>query len=205
VADLLSLAMFGACRVAILLACANAQAPSNGQPGCRCLGKIDSKVPRVDCSEHQPPFAKHTDPPYECVEVDAAYGDIDFWRLYPSSYGSSCTPHAEPANSACYNASQSQPVPQKLNPATDWCNDPWCYVDPCACDAPDVSNSQVFVDQMKYSYAACGAVDQWTGANSKDHMGGATCEIMSGVTMLRPLYMGLPALLFGELLGMFML
>jgi len=155
-------------------------APFEGPPSCKCKGKLDSKIPIKDCTY---PFADTG----KCVDADEDYGNIPWFKTYPADYGSGCKAWPEPSQADCFNASEEQvpKVPQKLlAPTKDWCNNKWCYVDPCQCDAPDVTASSTFSSHgvMKYSYSACGAVDSFTASEASDKIGSGDCDVtMSGV------------------------
>merc|ERR1712039_551890 len=147
----------------------------DGNPTCKCIGALSSKLERFDCTYEFAPTGK-------CVKVDPNYGDIPWWKTYPADYGSQCQPWPEPTQSACYNASEDQEpkVPQKLlSPQKGWCDDPWCYVDPCKCDAPDKAASVTFahINEMFYSYTACGSIDAFTAEMAEDNLGSGICEV----------------------------
>lgn len=149
--------------------------PIDGQPTCKCIGELSSNLERFACNHE---FA----PTGECVKVDSNYGDIAWWKDYPANYGSQCQPWPEPAQSVCFNASEAQDpkVPQQLlQPGKAWCNDPWCYIDPCKCDAPDKAASSVFafLNEMYYSYAACGSTDLYTAEYAAENVGSGNCEV----------------------------
>jgi len=57
-----------------------------------------------------------------------------------------------------------------------WCDSPWCYVDPCGCDAADVGQSTYISSEIAYSYATCGAVDTYTEAETSLAVGNYKCE-----------------------------
>jgi hypothetical protein len=100
--------------------------------------------------------------------------------------GSGCQPWPEVSWQECFNNSEAQipKVPQELvTPTADWCTQPWCYVDPCKCDAPDVRASSTFSSYgvMKYSYATCGAVGTYT--SSAEKVGTEDCDVTSGQDM----------------------
>ena len=77
----------------------------------------------------------------------------EFEHLYPYDYGAMCKAHAEPGYSSCSGD----------NPA-DWCDDPWCYVDPCTCNGFALAASDYFEGSgvsLFYSYAVCGSSDDY--------------------------------------------
>merc|ERR1711920_900540 len=127
------------------------------------------------------------------------YGDISWWEDYPADYGSECRAWPEPAQSVCFNASEAQEpkVPQKLLQPTKA-----CYIDPCKCDAPDKAASSVFafLNEMYYSYAACGSTDLYTAEYAADNVGSGACEVAtSGGKTFAPksaFWVSLPLLFF---------
>merc|ERR1711879_856520 len=72
-------------------------------------------------------------------------------------------------------------APQRLlDPKEEWCTKPWCYVDNCKCDTPDVVSSSAFQSHgidLQYSYAACGSVDDWTATNTNKKVGEGACDV----------------------------
>jgi len=166
-----------------------ANAPISGMATCRCIGALSSTIPREAC-DHA--FA----PTGQCVRSDNKYGDIGWWDTYPADYGSQCQYWPEPAQSVCFNNSEAQmpKVPQELlTPMKTWCKDAWCYVDPCKCDAPDAAASSTFESygEMFYSYAACGEIDAYTGAEAADKVGTGGCEVLtSGASAVHVLFTG---------------
>merc|ERR1712125_209789 len=73
------------------------------------------------------------------------------------------------------------PEPLTLAEAQGWCNKPWCYADPCKCDAPDLVDSSAFkshnLGAMKYTYSACGSIDEFTATKTDNTVGGGNCEV----------------------------
>merc|ERR1719163_888114 len=62
------------------------------------------------------------------------------------------------------------------NKQADWCADPWCYIDPCACDLSDPTNSDYFPAELHYSYATCEAANRYTETESATNtVGNAKC------------------------------
>merc|ERR1712178_521408 len=57
-----------------------------------------------------------------------------------------------------------------------WCNEPWCYVDPCNCDASDATKSDYFPGTLFYSTATCGSKNTYTAVESATNtVGNAEC------------------------------
>merc|ERR1712217_668227 len=171
---------FATVILALLLAqlVAAQNAPIDGMPTCKCKGALDAAIPRVACNEN---FGGGE--VTECVNVDTTYADsTNDWTLYPATYGSECNVWPEPRYAVCYNFNVTDGVKsvEKRNPpAETWCDTAWCYVDPCKCDAPDITESGAFKSfgVMKYSYASCGNSDSYTAANTDNVVGGGVCEV----------------------------
>merc|ERR1712083_898540 len=132
----------------------------------------------------------------KCITVDPTYGQPDMWHIYPADYGAQCEVQPDQAYEACYNKSTmdktSDPMvpPEELNPAADWCTEKWCYVDPCKCDAPGVTESTAFQshDQApSYTYSTCEGTDTWTAEQADKKLGASKCADVdaSGVPGLR--------------------
>jgi len=72
--------------------------------------------------------------------------------------------HKEPFSEDCSNADGT---PKAEKDQAQWCKDAFCYVDPCTCNAPDVSIGVAgwFSGTMAaYSYSNCGSSDSWSNA-----------------------------------------
>jgi hypothetical protein len=64
-----------------------------------------------------------------------------------------------------------------------WCNEPWCYIDPCNCDASDGTKSDYFPGALFYSTATCGSKNTYTALESATNtVGNAECAQASGET-----------------------
>jgi len=78
---------------------------------------------------------------------------------YPPTYGVGCQKHYEPGSSDCFNQVADAELPDADR--ASWCDNQWCYVDPCNCNA-DVSQSSYFAGaSYAYSYATCGSADEF--------------------------------------------
>jgi len=100
-----------------------------------------------------------------CINVTS---DSVVFRAYQNDYGDSCKVHEEPGSPDCYNFTDGKPEKKKKEAQKGWCNDPWCYVDCCACDASDTAYSFWFKPvKIPYSYATCGASDKFTTAQGE--------------------------------------
>jgi len=92
--------------------------------------------------------------------------------LLAPDYGASCKVHEEPFQADCTDQSDgSKMAPTDKN---KWCWEPFCYVDPCTCDQPDmyVGAASYFtkVTKMAYSYGNCDGVDHWSEADAAKDM-----------------------------------
>jgi len=96
--------------------------------------------------------------------------------MYPADYGESCKSHKEPGASACFDITLTVPVEKTGSDKASWCDDPWCYVDPCACAASDPTASDYFPAMLSYSYATCGSANAYVAAvGSSMTVGDAAC------------------------------
>merc|ERR1712217_458150 len=154
-------------------------------------------IPKVDCDFT---FATNTHNG-KCVKLDDTYGNQD-WRMYPADYGAQCQMHTEYSYKACTDETKlvkdKTPPERLLDPKEDWCKKEWCYVDACKCDTPDVVSSSAFQShgvELKYSYAACGSVDDWTSTNTNKKVGEGACDVdTSGASALQHLTLFAPFL-----------
>jgi hypothetical protein len=145
-------------------------APPEGFGTCRCLGKNNLGLEKAACT-------------YEWQDTDgncvATVPNKTAFKWYPGSYGESCQKHHEPGASECFDITTDPPSEKKLSAQETWCNDPWCYVDSCACDVKATSSSY-FPDQLDYSYATCGSRNNFLTesdlADASTAVGDATCK-----------------------------
>lgn len=104
-----------------------------------------------------------------CVGIGGRGGSLDLvvdgkGIQYPGDTGSSCA------------AWDSGPHPKCAGNSTDrpkWCENQWCYVDPCSCDLgtpPKIATYTVggmFQGRrLYYSYSTCNSTDTWTSDNN---------------------------------------
>jgi len=80
---------------------------------------------------------------------------------FPADTGGQCKTHEKEHHPECKSATPP-----------DWCNQAWCYVDPCTCTIPISPKTNTYVPEANYqgrpvyySYATCGGTDSWTGGN----------------------------------------
>jgi len=83
-------------------------------------------------------------------------------------YGASCKVHKEPTQADCTNQATGAEMPH--TDSNKWCWEPYCFVDACTCDQPDmnIGVSAYFKNakSMAYSYANCGGVDYWAASDA---------------------------------------
>ena len=162
-----------------------------GMRSCPCIGLPDSvltdprSLPR-DCAE---PFATTAAvEPFvgagQCVVVTDGF--VPATPLYPGDYGRSCKRQLDPADSDCYNQTTGTILP--LKDRADWCDQPWCYIDPDNCDLTDDHTSRYWSsieDNLAYSYSTCGGTDLFTQDTSwTDVCGDGLCsdwELKAGI------------------------
>jgi len=72
--------------------------------------------------------------------------------------------------------------------APDWCNQAWCYVDPCSCKLTTPPKTSAYLPgasyqdkPMYFSYATCGGKDAWTAGNKKACVNAKTPGACSGL------------------------
>ncbi|CAE7365952.1 PKD2 [Symbiodinium natans] len=132
---------------ALLVGCTlKASASSVAAPGCTCMshGQMLEMVGGVQ-------------------KVQASVGGSDV--MYPASYGNYCGKQSEPGASACFNLTSGEELP--ASEQAGWCNDPWCYVDPCTCPVADLALTSYFPgSKLYYSYSNCGGVDTFSSSSS---------------------------------------
>merc|ERR1719498_69879 len=99
------------------------------------------------------------------------------FTTYPGDYGESCKTHKEPGSSSCFDLTTVPPTEKPQAQQANWCNQKWCYVDECDCDAPDKTNSDYFPDKLAYSYDTCGDKNTYTATESATNtVGNAECS-----------------------------
>jgi len=106
-----------------------------------------------------------------CVGLGGALGLVNFTVAgrhvaYPADAGSSCKAWDLSNHPQCHHHGDGE-VPE-------WCQQQWCYVDPCSCtvDVPPRASSYLpgAVWQgrpLYYSYDTCGSTDTWTTKHHK--------------------------------------
>lgn len=79
---------------------------------------------------------------------------------YPPTYGASCTKHFEPGHSSCFDVEAGVELP--IGERAAWCDNPWCYVDPCDCNIESTQSERFEGATFSYTYAACNAEDAFS-------------------------------------------
>jgi len=152
-------------------------------------GSITSPTGKTDCQCKRPAIVDYScDATYssagKCVNASVKGKYVD----YPGDYGKTCQVWPEPGHPSCYDTCKGEELPKATSAgrrlAKDcpqnngtkkaWCDDAWCYVDPCACEASDQSISLYF-GQFVYSYMTCGSTDKYT-SEEVDGSVSAQCE-----------------------------
>merc|ERR1719230_1106015 len=102
--------------------------------------------------------------------------------MYPVPYGTTCAVHIEPGHTSCYYVDKgTQKAPHDPNDKdnkdkmADWCDDEWCYIDPCNCNAPKQFASDYF-GPLTYTYLTCGSADAYTSTDADAGANAATCS-----------------------------
>jgi len=82
---------------------------------------------------------------------------------YPAGLGSNCSAWDADVHPDC-----------QKDKAPDWCDQKWCYVDPCSCGLEVPPKTSVYASDVDYegrpvyfSYATCGGKDAYTADNKK--------------------------------------
>jgi hypothetical protein len=82
---------------------------------------------------------------------------------FPADLGGTCMAWDDKTHTDCKEGSDSP-----------WCQDKWCYVDPCNCDIEVLPKKSTYLPgstfqgkTVYYSYATCGNQDQWTAENNE--------------------------------------
>ena len=143
-----------------------------GMATCQCLGEalwttFAGPQFQIDCSwEWANDEGKCQSPP----------GLASNFTDYPGDYGETCKAWLETGHSSCTDLTTVPPTQKPLSEQADWCSAPWCYIDPCNCDAPDATKSDYFPGEVFYSYATCGEKNTFVGvASATNTVGNAEC------------------------------
>jgi len=139
-----------------------ANCPANFSIPQLCPTKMGNEAASFDCSSPWAPMG-HSEWGVmgKCVSANVSGKQ----PMYPANYGVGCGIHPEPGYSAC--ADENGILKPRAEQA-DWCNKPWAYVNPCDCTISDMARSNTFYPMLIfYSYAACGASDEFTTVQQK--------------------------------------
>jgi len=165
-----------------------AQTSITGLPSCQCLGKLPSTVDEVDCTYGWAINGK-------CYKT---VGLVSNFTIYPGDYGETCKAHKEPGHGACFDLVKVPPEEKAMSDQAGWCNQKWCYIDPCNCDAADATKSDYFPGELFYSYGTCGDKNTYTASESATNtVGNAECASVEKASDAYSLKMGLGLVLAG--------
>lgn len=142
-----------------------------GFPTCQCLGKNNLGLTKTNCTYDW------QDDEGRCTITSP---NATQFLYYPGTYGESCQPHLEPGDPKCFDVNATPPVAKRQAEQAGYCNDPWCYIDPCACDVKATPSSFFQVEPaLTYSYATCKAkntfVAESDNADTTIEVGEAAC------------------------------
>jgi len=150
------------------LAAEEEMAPPEGFATCQCLG-ADFGLEKLDCTYE---WASSDG---KCVMTNPNKTQFNW---YPGDYGETCKAHLEPGAADCFDQTTDPPTAKILTDQKTWCNDPWCYVDPCACDV-QATPSTYFPTAWTYSYSTCGGRNNFLAesdlADAGTEAGAAVC------------------------------
>lgn len=76
---------------------------------------------------------------------------------YPPTFGLSCQKHFEPGNEDCFD--QATNTELAVGVRADWCDNQWCYIDPCDCNVEQALSLYFEGEAYAYSYDTCGSED----------------------------------------------
>eukprot|EP00931_Biecheleriopsis_adriatica_P035403 TRINITY_DN20381_c0_g1_i2.p1 TRINITY_DN20381_c0_g1~~TRINITY_DN20381_c0_g1_i2.p1 ORF type:complete len:729 (+),score=143.95 TRINITY_DN20381_c0_g1_i2:89-2275(+) len=98
--------------------------------------------------------------------INASIGDGDI-VAFNSSLGSRCEAWESGVHPDCKSENESAEVP-------DWCEQAWCFVDPCSCSLDVPPKASGYVPNATYqgrpvywSYATCGGADTYSASKNK--------------------------------------
>ena len=94
--------------------------------------------------------------------------------------------HYEPGDDACFVVSQSPTIEKGASDRAAWCDDTWCYVDPCQCAITSTESFRFGTFEVSpgvqsgafYSYATCGVESSsWSQDDQVQDAGGEQAGI----------------------------
>lgn len=132
-----------------------------GDPKCQCIGtdlKGDFATKQHSCDYT---FAIDG----KCMVSQKFTDDPGVnWSTFAGDYGQTCKAHVEYQSGSCSDLSTVPPTPKVHGKAT-WCDSPWCYVDQCNCESPDIKKSDYFNlkngEELYYSYGTCAGTNTY--------------------------------------------
>lgn len=165
---------------------------SQGAHGCSCINPVSEKFLNITNTTDGPRIIM----PYD----DVRHGGLvlqDEYALAPD-YGSSCRTWdlaSSEYGPSIYSSCQDDGT------AAGWCHKTWCYVDPCACNLEDVTQTTMFnlphklPEALAYSYATCAQCEsQGDQASCLAH---TTCEWQQDVQTYEGRPVGSPHCVYG--------
>merc|ERR1712130_301060 len=132
--------------------------------------------------------AKTWTTPDQCVDVTPDR-DADWNKhtvQYPATYGLGCANTGkEPGSFDCtkvgdganHEFDMSSANYNSFYNSSGWCDDQFCWVDPCNCNAADMAVS-TWINGQYYSYSQCGGADAFTPATCSKTVK-AECEAIA--------------------------
>mmetsp|Transcript_43552 Transcript_43552/g.79293 ORF Transcript_43552/g.79293 Transcript_43552/m.79293 type:complete len:424 (-) Transcript_43552:44-1315(-) len=175
----------GAPAPAPMVVMSPAGAPGAGAP----LGLSPAAAPGSKMEVLPPAVAvpfKGGNPKCPCIGFDNIDGDtlVDFdgkQVAYPADLGARCEAWDNGKHpTACLDG-------QEPGPGNGWCAQPWCYVDACKCDLPELPKVSSYLPEASYigkplyfSYSTCGGKDTWSETMPKVGLAQCRCIGFAG-------------------------
>ena len=148
-----------------------------GDSGCPCARPALTEF-RTECSADVRGYPWYESTFEFCFEVSVTGANGTSQKQFQPSYGESCMKHIEPGHSDCFDQNTNEELPVSGdNPRQPWCSEPWCYVDPCVCNADKDKTSRFLMADgtsidLVYSYPTCGGEDFFsTSAEAQERSG----------------------------------
>jgi len=114
-----------------------------------------------------------------CVGIDELEGDT----MALVKKGEKRVPYAADLGARCEAWDSSDHPKCSGDSGESWCEQKWCYVDPCNCDIPVLPKPASYIPGAEYqgkpvffSYATCGGADSYTGKENKNN--GKTAKLI---------------------------
>jgi len=152
----------------------NAKCSNTVPTACACLTQFPAEVTTKSCTATLLFDATTWTTPNQCVDVtpDSDADGKKHTVQYPATYGLGCANTGkEPGSFACTKVGDGANHEFVMNSAnynsfynsSDWCDDQFCFVDPCNCNKADMALS-TWIGGQYYSYSQCGGADEFTAA-----------------------------------------